>query len=273
MSDNEQLSLGAVLRRRREELQLSVQAVADKTRIRPPFIQAFEEDRFDVFPGEAYLCGFLKNVAETLDLDAREMLAQFRRQTGTLVGGETADSAVSTLPLRHKGVGGRRWLGLLLVAGLAALVGAYWWDAQPAPRGSVMDAPPQMSPISGEFSIATLGVPVVSESVAEPPPVEVAAEPRTPPAELSVSYVLPATGGVLRAEAQGAVELEVRIDELPSKRYVLAKAAMLSWQVWHSAEVQFGGPATLQFWLDDQPLDLQGQSRLLLVAPPVAGDR
>jgi cytoskeleton protein RodZ len=251
MTDTEQLSLGAVLKKQREDLHLSVQDIADKTRICLPFLQAMEDDRFDDFPGDTYLCGFLKNVAETLGLDAQSIIEHFRLQTGTPVGGHekrAPDYAVPEHSLRKTGhFASLLWPALLLLVGLI-LGGVYWWnDRQVAP----------LSFVFGESALSAGGTAV--ESLLSAAAVETNVPPM-PPKE----YLISAIGSVLRVEALEGVQIEVRIDELPLKTYTLVKDAVFSWQVTQSASLQAGKPAVLRVWLDDQPLDLQGRSELQL---------
>ncbi len=66
--------IGERLRRRREELGFTVEAVAASTKFRPETIRAVEEGRVDVFPAEAYFKAFLRAYAAALGLDAEEIL-------------------------------------------------------------------------------------------------------------------------------------------------------------------------------------------------------
>jgi cytoskeletal protein RodZ len=62
--------LGERLRRRRIELGLGIEDIAEATRFRPEVIQAVEEGRpAGVFPAQAYLNAFLRAYAAKLDLD------------------------------------------------------------------------------------------------------------------------------------------------------------------------------------------------------------
>jgi cytoskeletal protein RodZ len=66
--------IGERLKRRREELGLTVEAVAASTKFRPETIRAVEEGRVDVFPAEAYFKAFLRGYAAALGLDSQEIL-------------------------------------------------------------------------------------------------------------------------------------------------------------------------------------------------------
>ena len=86
MSDSERPSVGARLRQRRKELGLTLPELETKTRVRLSFLQSLEEDRFDGFPGDAYLFGFLKSYAEALGLPAAELMAELRSRIGAESG-------------------------------------------------------------------------------------------------------------------------------------------------------------------------------------------
>lgn len=62
-------SYGNILKEAREEKSLDIETVSRDTTISIEFIKGLEQEDDAVFPGEAYLRGFLKNYAEYLDLD------------------------------------------------------------------------------------------------------------------------------------------------------------------------------------------------------------
>jgi cytoskeletal protein RodZ len=52
--------------------------VGRETNISSRYIQALESETFDVFPGEAYLLGFLRNYGEYLGLNPQDLLSAYR---------------------------------------------------------------------------------------------------------------------------------------------------------------------------------------------------
>jgi cytoskeletal protein RodZ len=63
------------LRAAREAKKLTVQQVADATKIRTDHIRALEDGNFDCFPAPIYIRGSVKNYAATLKLDVPRLLA------------------------------------------------------------------------------------------------------------------------------------------------------------------------------------------------------
>lgn len=69
--------IGATLRRRREDKQISLEQIESTTRIRQSFIRAIEAGNIDQLPEPIYIRGFVKQYAEALDLDGTELANSF----------------------------------------------------------------------------------------------------------------------------------------------------------------------------------------------------
>ena len=57
-----------------------LKVIAEALRIRYPLLLAIEEGRFDDLPGPAYVSGFLRSYAETLDLDPELIVDKYREE-------------------------------------------------------------------------------------------------------------------------------------------------------------------------------------------------
>jgi len=79
MIDPDNLTPGVILRTRRLERGIPIEDIASKTMIRRAYLEALEEDRLDVFPGEVYLKGFMRVYAEVLGLDAATVLSRLQK--------------------------------------------------------------------------------------------------------------------------------------------------------------------------------------------------
>ncbi|MDR2476245.1 MAG: helix-turn-helix domain-containing protein [Treponema sp.] len=71
-------SLGEKLRLAREEKNAGFEQVGRETNIAIRYLEALELEDFSVFPGEAYIIGFLRNYGAYLDLDIQELLSLYR---------------------------------------------------------------------------------------------------------------------------------------------------------------------------------------------------
>ncbi len=107
-------SFGEKLRMERELRGVSLREIADGTKISLRFLQALEEDRFDILPGGLFPRAFVKQYATFLGLDADKAVADF-------VGSHAAEAPVERKAYTDPP---RRWpvsLGQVFLAGVAIL--------------------------------------------------------------------------------------------------------------------------------------------------------
>lgn len=65
---------GKLLRAVREQKKIQLKRISDDTRIRTGYLNAIEEERFDLFPGRFYFKSFAGEYARSLGLDPGEVL-------------------------------------------------------------------------------------------------------------------------------------------------------------------------------------------------------
>ncbi len=71
-------SYGELLKNSREEQDLTIEDVEAKTSITRQYIEGLENEKNEVFPGEPYMIGFLKNYSEFLGLNPNEVLKLYQ---------------------------------------------------------------------------------------------------------------------------------------------------------------------------------------------------
>ena len=76
----QQKNIGSLLRERRREKGLSIEQIAEITKIRAEYLEALENSVYSVFPSAVYLKGFLKNYAKYLGISPDHALALYRRE-------------------------------------------------------------------------------------------------------------------------------------------------------------------------------------------------
>jgi cytoskeleton protein RodZ len=69
--------LGTILQETREARNLTLEDVAQVTRIRVRYLEALEEGRYDVLPTPVHVRGFLRNYAIFLNLDPEPLIARY----------------------------------------------------------------------------------------------------------------------------------------------------------------------------------------------------
>lgn len=115
----DQPSVGAVLRQRREELEWQIEDVAQWLRIRARLLVALEADDFASLPGEAYAVGFVRAYAQSMQLDATDLVARFQREYRRVSGVKA--ELVFPQAQGEKGLP----VGLLIGAGFILVAAAY----------------------------------------------------------------------------------------------------------------------------------------------------
>lgn len=71
--------IGDSLRKEREAKNLSLTDIAQDIKIREKYLQALEDENYEIFPAEVYLTGFLSTYTKYLGLDVDTILRQYRQ--------------------------------------------------------------------------------------------------------------------------------------------------------------------------------------------------
>lgn len=70
--------LGPIFKEKREKEGKSIDDAVKETKIAKKYLIAIESENFDIFPGETYLIGFIRNYAQFLGLDPDEMVQRYK---------------------------------------------------------------------------------------------------------------------------------------------------------------------------------------------------
>lgn len=155
----ESTSFGEWLRRQREMREITLRDIADRTKISMRYLQAMEDNRFDLLPAPIFAKGFLREYARYVGLSPDEVVNHYLSVQQQALGDEEAkrDQTLShQKPHRPKPV--RSWTyGIFLAISVLVLVGLvalFAWIAdrrRDRPEGDgtppAIAAPPQLSPV------------------------------------------------------------------------------------------------------------------------------
>lgn len=153
-------TVGTRLRARREEMGLSLDEVAQRTRVPLRHLEAIEQGSYTNLPSITYAMGFTKAYARVVGLDEAELGRELRRELGSTfderpeyVPFEMADP--TRVPSR-----GLAWVGAA-IAGLIVLAGAIWFGSSwlrnastSAPQTAAADASAPAAPPAARASMA-----------------------------------------------------------------------------------------------------------------------
>ncbi|WP_003541287.1 helix-turn-helix domain-containing protein [Desulfotomaculum nigrificans] len=74
------MQIGETLRKARTEKGYSLEFLEESTKIRAKYLEALENEKFDVLPGQVYAKAFLRTYAKYLNLDVDEIMAEFNQR-------------------------------------------------------------------------------------------------------------------------------------------------------------------------------------------------
>jgi cytoskeleton protein RodZ len=123
-------SFGTWLRRQREARQISLREVADRTKISLRYLQAMEEDRFEILPAPVFAKGFLREYARYVGLSPDEVvnhyLAVQQPQDGDALE-ETMIGKVVKAAKAERKARARSWgYAIFVVLAALAILGLVW---------------------------------------------------------------------------------------------------------------------------------------------------
>lgn len=141
-------SFGDWLRRQREMREISLRDIADRTKISLRYLEAMEDNRFDLLPAPIFAKGFLREYARYVGLSPDEVVNHYlsvQQQGAPEEEGVKKDTTLVTQrPHRVKPV--RSWTyGLFLVLAVLVLIGlvaALYWYAERRREDPAADATP-----------------------------------------------------------------------------------------------------------------------------------
>jgi cytoskeleton protein RodZ len=152
-------AVGELLRERRHQLQLDLDAVGEGLCIKPVYLAAIEQGRIEELPGPAYAIGFIRAYANYLGLDGERVLDSYRAETGDV---QTRPDLTLPVPLAERsGPGGR-----VLLAGLVLALGGYgaWYYLAAGER----ERPDPVAAVPAELQQLTAPAPSAAGPAAGP---------------------------------------------------------------------------------------------------------
>ncbi len=97
------MKIGAVLLRARKARAVTLEEVSDVTKIRRRYLEALENEQFDILPERIYTRCFLGTYARFLGLDATELIQAFDRTHPLPAKNETQKPSASVRPGKTTG--------------------------------------------------------------------------------------------------------------------------------------------------------------------------
>lgn len=263
--------IGSTLRDARVRRDISLQQAEDETKIRVKYIQAMENEDFDIMPGGTYVKGFLRTYAEYLDLDYQLLLDEFNDRYST---GEHKEHLIQPLQPSRMDAGPRQsnnprgqknrsyvLVAVLAVAIIAVLAYLGWGNAS-------SNQPTLISTTGADTQ--TQASALTTNTI---PPAQTQTQPQAPPPVLQ-TITFRATSadnwvGVYRSNNINNGNLIWGITLEPGESKTLTRPEFESRdQVW----IKTGSITGLEIQVNDQPQKLTGntETTYLVIAAGMA---
>jgi cytoskeletal protein RodZ len=237
------------LRRERELRQVSLREISDETKIGIRYLEALEEDHFDILPGTVFAKGFLRQYARYVGLDGDEVVNSYlNAQSGP--GGEESAFAFRE-GRRRRG----EWLtGALLASALVVLLAAVAALAFYAERSA--EGPGESTP------------PAVARRTRPADPSSTA--PAEPAERLSGESRLTVT-----LDFDGQCWVEAVVDGERALSELRVQGESLTLEARETVELTLDAPQVVRAEVDGAPFELAGRSAgeaFLIQAPELAAE-
>ena len=149
-------TIGEVLQSQRLQHQLSIEELAQRTRIRKEYIEALEANNFPALPSATFVKGYIKTYAKLFGFEYEPLLALLRRDfresaTGTLVPREFIKPVLKKRVLWTPVT--MTMMGLVVIfVTLLSYVGVQWYNIQKPPR-LIVTVPEENAFVSSQIKV------------------------------------------------------------------------------------------------------------------------
>ncbi len=112
------MGLGDTLKTARIQSGITLEHIEEETKIRKLYLEAIEDETFDVLPPKVYAIGFVKRYARFLGLDEKELVEEFKNKA---YGGQHQDEEIAQVKDKRFNIPVKN-----IVAGLMFLLIVLW---------------------------------------------------------------------------------------------------------------------------------------------------
>ncbi|MBS1787871.1 MAG: helix-turn-helix domain-containing protein [Acidobacteria bacterium] len=164
-------TLGQQLKQAREERGLTINQIAEATRLGSRFLEAIENDDYKILPGGVFNRAFVRKFARQVGMDEDQAVRLYDQQLAER-GGEPAKTSYVGLAdeLESRSSGNSFLFTLIVVIILAAAGGAAWLAFKPASEHTVSEPIPTPPPLATPSPTAAAEPSVTPTPEASPTP-------------------------------------------------------------------------------------------------------
>jgi cytoskeleton protein RodZ len=248
--------LGAFLKNKRMEKGISINQLAEMTRLRVHFIEALENEDWDRLPAMVFVKGFLRSYANAVEMDAEELLALYRRVTPQRE--EIPRPLVVPKTKTRKSL----YVGIIAIAIIALLFYYFWMDNQKktgirdlmkvANTDPIADQTETTQPSASSNQGGT-------QSLQEPPQWQgdlrlIEDDDSTKDTALTGKDL------ILKGFVNMRTWVEIYIDDQPPKEYIFDPGDTHEWKAREGFDILVGNAAGIEFDFNGKKINNLGES-------------
>lgn len=245
--DAQQESFGTWLRRQRELREISLREIADTSKISLRYLQALEDDRFELLPAPVFAKGFLRQYARYVGLDPEETVNFYLAADGL----EEPEDEPEVPPRRPRSM--TIWAYALAALLAAVLLMAVVWTvlrlnsgAGEAQEGEVALPPAAAAPRQTEPRPA--------------PPADPAATAEAPAGDREAAAAAAETLLAVTLDFRGDCWVRATVDGDTREDRVYTQGESLQLEAREIVELELGKASEVDVEVNGHPLDLSGSS-------------
>ncbi|MGS2742762.1 RodZ domain-containing protein [Halomonas sp. LS-001] len=157
------MSPGEQLKRRREQLDISLEEAADALHLRPAVITGLEHDSYDEIPVPTYRRGYLRAYARYLDIDEGPVLDAYKARNGTQEADRKVTPVSISRPPSRLGALLFKLVTLLVIIGLITVT-VMWWQSRGGSTPPGLEDTGQLSTAGSSVSASNVSTGNVSDN-------------------------------------------------------------------------------------------------------------
>jgi len=267
----EEMNLGSLLRKSREERHMDLDAAVKATRITRHNLEALEKEEWDKLPSQVFVKGFLRSYAEFLGLDKELVLSLYQKRCPFKQYQPHALQGISAESGRWRLTIIVSFLAIVLVAGMV-----YLWAQKGSVTGKTfqyLDTQSTTEKKAGDTlttediqiqdNAGAQGLPTKKEAVPEDEtgiPTELESgedttdreEPLIPEEVKDEQPLLPKF--VLTATVNSRTWIAISIDNESSREYLFRPGETMRWTAEDSFDILIGNAGGIEFSLNGNPI-------------------
>ena len=266
MKEERELTVGQYLRQEREKKNISLDSIAQSTRISLKNLEALEKDEFHTFPASVFIRGFLRTYANQIGIDPNEIIAIYEAQTDSLSASKKTKVPPPSPNNRPRF---KYIITLSIVVLVAVLAFSFFFSKSPAPP-----PPPSPSPANSSPSKPETKAPVPEPLPPQEKEVQKIPEPGMadkPPDKITSTQTAIAPAGVekeekkerrhvLRIMASEKTWLRIRADDQPEFEVLLQPKEKGTWTARRQFKITVGNAGGVELSFNGIPHGRLGET-------------